>query len=400
MNKLYNSLLSEVAKTPKLAQTTNMKRGVLLKFVEYLRTNEAQVSKFGRVTQEVCNYLDNYDFTKDCYFDDMRKKMDLLPPLRLKLVKLGDEAKKLISFPDRYNSKQSIEICKALVVSCQNKMSLDEIPKVSELIDNNLKKLKHIHGLLMSDTDVLGRIKAAIEANLSLLQGFVAYKKELDQYIAGFPHGNDDLKVVLDRIVALQQLSSVWSGTEAVINSIRANADRYAKDTLVRRYVQVVVDMQSKMCFANLQNVKRELEQIHARATAIHNLYQSESGKLRNMEQSLQQKKNQFWREEHQKLVTNLNSIIYANPNKVSYDINQLEKAHESAIRRKRDMIRMTLDQYRWLNKGDYKMKHDAFAYNFITSSEYQNKVQEIKTKRMIKLLLIPIVGWIILLVT
>ena len=264
----------------------------------------------------------------------------------------------------------------------------------------NLKKLKHIHGLLMSDTDVLGRIKAAIEANLSLLQRFVAYKKELDQYIAGFPHGNDDLNVVLDRIVALQQLSSVWSGTEAVINSIRANADRYAKDTLVRRYVQVVVDMQSKMCFANLQNVKRELEQIHARATAIHNLYQSERAKLRNMEQSLQQKKNQFWREEHQKLVTNLNSILYANPNKVSYDINQLEKAHESAIRRKRDMIRTTLDQYRWLNKGDYKMKHDAFAYNFITSFEYQNKVQEIKTKRMIKLLLIPIVGWIILLVT
>ena len=83
MNKLYNSLLSEVAKTPKLAQTTNMKRGVLLKFVEYLRTNEAQVSKFGRVTQEVCNYLDNYDFTKDCLSNSCKSSICSPNPMYL-----------------------------------------------------------------------------------------------------------------------------------------------------------------------------------------------------------------------------------------------------------------------------------------------------------------------------
>lgn len=91
MNKLYNSLLTEIAKAPKLAEGITKKRETLRIFVEYLRANESQVSKFGRVTQEVCNYLDNYDFTKACSFDSMRKKIAQIPPFRLKLVKIGEE---------------------------------------------------------------------------------------------------------------------------------------------------------------------------------------------------------------------------------------------------------------------------------------------------------------------
>ena len=524
MNKLYNSLLTEIAKAPKLAEGITKKRETLRIFVEYLRANESQVAKFGRVTQEVSSYLDNYEFSKACSFDSMRKKIAQIPPFRLKLVKIGEEAKKLIGYPDRYNSKQSIETCKALVLACQSKMSLDEIPKVSELIDNNIKRLIQIQGLLAADANELTQIQALVHANLSLLQRFVAFKKELDQYITNFPQGNDlkvvqerisalqqlsvlwddvekviklirgnaerynkdalvkkydqvivnmqsnmcwnnlmdvknelhkiqaqaksinalyqadaneltqiqalvhanlsllqrfvafkkeldqyianfpqgnDLKVVQERISRLQQLSSLWDDVEKVIKLIRNNADRYNKDALVRKYAQLVVNMQSNMCWNNLMDVKNELHKIQAQATSINALYQAEVSKLKKLQQDLQQKKNMMWREDHQKLVTQVNSLLGKDSAKVSYDINQLNESCELAVRKKNDLIRMTLEKYRWLNSGSYREQHDAFAYNSVTSFEYTEEVSSIKKKRTIKLLCIymPIIGCIILLI-
>ena len=95
MNLQYDTLLKAVGAMPGVAETIHKDRDAMTGFVGYLTQNEAEISKFGKVTEEVCDYLDKYDFSKSYRFDAMQTKLDALHPLRLKLMKMGEEAKKL-----------------------------------------------------------------------------------------------------------------------------------------------------------------------------------------------------------------------------------------------------------------------------------------------------------------
>ena len=237
MNLQYDTLLKAVGAMPGVAETIHKDCDAMTGFAGYLTQNEAEISKFGKATDEVCEYLNKYDFVRGYQFDAMQKKLELLHPLRIKLAKMGEEAKKLTAFPDRYDSKRAIEICRGLALTCMERMSLAEIGKVEDLVEANTKKLIDIQNLFERDTNTLEEINAVLESNKLILNKCKAYQTELKQYVSEFPHqGTDDLEFVKSRIATAKQVVDLWVTVEKSIEGIRDYAERHDKSALIDKY--------------------------------------------------------------------------------------------------------------------------------------------------------------------
>lgn len=402
MNMQYNTLLKAVGAIPSIAETIRKDRDAMTEFVGYLTQNEAEISKFGKATDEVCEYLNKYDFVRGYQLDAMQKKLELLHPLRLKLAKMGEEAKKLTSFPDRYDSKRAIEICRGLALTCMERMSLAEIGKVEDLVETNTKKLVDIQNLFERDKNTLEEINAVLETNKLILNKCKAYQTELKQYVSEFPHqGTDDLEFVKSRVATAKQVVDLWGTVEKSIESIRDYAERHDKSALIDKYSQIVVGLSSKMRFADVGNYKAQLNGVLQDVKTLCDAFEKDGNELKSFQQSLMQKKADIWKEDNERLLSKVSAILNSDSKKASFDLGKLKTEYVTAKQKRIEDIDATLKRYRWLGSSrKYKSSHDALKAKYITSTEYQTSVEMIRKERRRRLLCIPIIGWIILIVT
>lgn len=402
MNLQYDTLLKVVGAMPGVAETIHKDRDAMTGFVGYLTQNEAEISKFGKATDEVCGYLDKYDFVSGYQFEAMQKMLELLHPLRMKLAKMGEEAKKLTSFPDRYDSKRAIEICRGLALTCMERMSLAEIGKVEDLVETNTKKLIDIQNLFERDKNTLEEINAVLETNKLILNKCKAYQTELKQYVSEFPHqGTDDLEFVKSRIATAKQVVDLWVTVEKSIEGIRDYADRHDKSALIDKYSQIVVGLSSKMRYADVGNYKAQLNGVLQDVRTLCDAFEKDCNELKSFQQSLMLKKADIWKEDNERLLSKVSVILNSDSKKASFDLGKLKTEYVTAKQKRIEDIDATLKRYRWLGSSRrYKSSHDALKAKYITSTEYQTSVEMIRKERRKRLLCIPIIGWIILIVT
>ena len=402
MNLQYDTLLKAVGAMPGVAETIHKDRDAMTGFVGYLTQHEAEISKFGKATDEVCEYLNKYDFIRGYQFDAMQKKLELLHPLRLKLAKMGEEAKKLTSFPDRYDSKRAIEICRGLALTCMERMSLAEIGKVEDLVETNTKKLIDIQNLFERDKNTLEEINAVLETNKLILNKCKAYQTELKQYVSEFPHqGTDDLEFVKSRVATAKQVVDLWVTVEKSIEGIRDYADRHDKSALIDKYSQIVVGLSSKMRYADVGNYKAQLNGVLQDVRTLCDAFEKDGNELKSFQQSLMLKKADIWKEDNERLLSKVSAVLNSDSKKASFDLGKLKTEYVTAKQKRIEDIDATLKRYRWLGSSRrYKSSHDALKAKYITSTEYQTSVEMIRKERRKRLLCIPIIGWIILIVT
>lgn len=402
MNLQYNTLLKSIGAITQVAESIHKDRDAMTGFAGYLTQNQAEISKFGKVTEEVCGYLDKFDFAKSFRFDAMQTKLGALHPLRMKLVKMGEEAKKLSVYPDRYDSKRAIEICRGLAVTGMEKMSLAEIGKLESLVENNIQKLIDIRGLFERDKNALDQINAAIEANKQILDKCKAYQAELKQYVAEFPHqGTDDLEFVKSRIATAKQVVDLWGTVDKAIEGIKGYAERHNKSTLIDKYSQLVVGLSSKMRYADVGNYKAQLNGVLQDVRSLDDAFNKECDELKTLQSALMQKKADIWKEDNERLLTKVSAILNSDSKKASFDLGKLKTEYVTAKQKRIEDIDATLKRYRWLGSSrKYKPSHDALKAKYITSMKYQTSVEMIRKERRKRLLCIPIIGWIILIVT
>ena len=401
MNLQYDTLLKAVGAMPGVAETIHRDRDAMTGFVGYLTQNEAEITKFGKATDEVCEYLNKYDFVRGYQFDAMQKKLELLHPLRMKLAKMGEEAKKLTSFPDRYDSKRAIEICRGLALTCMERMSLAEIGKVEDLVDTNTKKLIDIQHLFERDKNTLEQINAVLESNNSILSKCKAYQNELKLYVSEFPHqGTDDLEFVKSRVSTAKQVVDLWVTVEKSIEGIRDYADRHDKSALIDKYSQIVVGLSSKMRYADVGNYKAQLNGVLQDVRTLCDAFEKDGNELKSFQQSLMLKKADIWKEDNERLLSKVSAVLNSDSKKASFDLGKLRTEYVTAKQKRIEDIDATLKRYRWLGSSRrYKSSHDALKAKYITSTEYQTSVEMIRKERRKRLLCIPIIGWIILIV-
>ena len=398
MKKQYGTLLKAVGEMPDVVETIYKDRDAMTGFIGYLSQNEGEISKFWKATEEVCEYLDKYDFASGYQFDTMQKRIELLHPLRLKLAEMGEAAKKLSAFPDRYGSKKAIEICRNLALTCMERMNLSESEKVSELVGTNTQKLIGLQKLLERDEYILSQINAAIDSEKTVLNKFKAFLAELREYVSCFPHhGADDLSVVKGRISSLKQIDALSGDVGNSVAAIRNYFDRYNKGMVVAKFDNVVREMTRSMRYSDISSFRLQLEDVLKKVRLVSDAFEKESKELKTLKSTLMAKQPEVWKEDNEQLLARVTTILNKDTRKTSFDIGQLKNDLIDAKMKRTNEIDHVVKQYAWLDRNKkYNAVHQRLLAKYLSSHEYHSAVAALKRKRVIRIIMtcIPIVGW------
>lgn len=399
---LYKLLLGSIDNLYQVDENIKEEKVTLSSIVEFLTRNWQDVSKFECASNELLAYLDSYDFSNEFKFAALQNDVESLHSLRLLLVRMGEEAKKLSVYPDRYNSNKAIAICKELAVACSRRMSFREINKVSQLVSLNTQKLVEIQKLFERDADVLHNIKDIINAEAATLKTFSAYYAELMQYVSEFPHSaQNDLEVVKRRIGVARKIDGLKSTVLRDATVIQDYCDRYNKSVVLARFADIVHIMNTSMRFSDVDMLEGQLRDVQNQINEVVTAFERENKELNTMLSTLNSHSSGLWKEDNDQMVSRLKMLIKSDNKRTILDLRRL-KDDIYGLRRKRvDEINVVKQKYSWLESRNFKERHDKLVLRYITSDSYHASIKEFKKeylKEVFILLCIPIIGWIILL--
>lgn len=405
LNSLYDKLFASVDALFRTDEAIKANMMEISSLVDFLSQNEAEIEKYRNATLDLQKRLDEYDFTKGSiheYVQKIRKKVETLHPLRLKLVEMGEEAKKLSVFPDRYNSKKAIEICRNLVLGCREKMNLDESSKVMQVVETNTQKLIELRRLFERDDKILCQIRAAINADKMVLERFKAYYAELQQYVSEFPHSSqDDLTVVTKRIIVAKNLMAMYTKVEKEIMSIKDYCDRYNKEMVIANYNKTVQTMFSSMIESDVGRIETQLNDVLKQLQAMRNSFYLEHQELDALLVSLMSRHSDIWKEDNEGLLATVSSLLDIDTPKEDFDINQLKCSFSDAKTKRLNTVNDMISKYPWLeSKKRYKTVHDKVISRYMESAEYYAAIVKLRRDWFWRrfCMFIPVIGWIILL--
>ena len=405
LNSLYDKLFASVDTLFRTDEVIKANMMEISSLVDFLSQNEAEIEKYRNATLDLRKRLDEYNFTKGSlseYIQIIREKVKALHPLRLKLVEMGGEARKLSVFPDRYNSKKAIEICRNLALKCMEKMSLDESGKVMQIVETNTQKLIDLRKRLERDDKILCQIRAAINADKMVLERFKAYYAELQQYVSEFPHSSqDDLTVVTKRIIVAKNLMAMYTKAEKEIMSIKDYCDRYNKGKVIANYYNIVQIMFSSMIESDVGRIETQLDDVLKQIQAMRNSFYLEHQELDALLVSLMSRHSDIWKEDNESLLATVSRLLDSDTPKEDFDINQLKCSFSDAKAKRLNAVNDMISKYPWLeSKKRYKTVHDKVISRYLGSAEYYAAIVKLRRDWFWRrfCMFIPVIGWIILL--
>ncbi len=399
-DKLYNKLLSSIDGIYQEQVVINKEKDLLLHYSKFLTDKTPEISKFKNITLGLHKWLNEYDFNRGFNFGFKQNELETLSPLRLKLVRMGEEAMKLSVYPDRYNSKKSIETCKMLTITCMDRLLLSEVPKISQLVESNIRKLIEIQNLFKRDDDLLKHIQAEIDSNKSIIINLKAYYAELMDYVSKFPHiGEDDLGIVRERISVAKDILNLKNKVDKEVNQIRGYVDRYNKNAIVAKYDAVVRTMSLSMKYSDVVSIKQQLNDILNQVRIIFNSFANEPTQLNDIKVKLQTSSS-LWKDDREDILATISRLLNTNTKLLTFSMDELKRRINIATQRRYNDIQKIKHTYPWIENADkYCTIHNTLISKDIRSTEYFSTIERLVRYRSIKriLLCIPIIGWIIL---
>ena len=396
---LYDILLNSIDELNSVNESILSDKTSLTSFTDFLSKNEVEVSKFEEATREVCTDLEKYDFSTGFQFGSIQHRIEVLHPLRLKLVKMGEEAKKLSAFPDRYNSKKAIQTCKNLVIACSKKMTFGEIDKVAQLVETNTQKLIDLQKLFERDGAILSRINALISAEANILKPLKAYYAEILQYVSEFPHsGKDDLKEIINRISTAKRIINFKSEIQRAATLIQSNYDRYNKGAVIARYADTVHQICTSMRYSDVGIIEAQLKDVKNQIRRVIEAFADEQQEVEKLQSSLRSHTIGLWKEDNEHMLNFVNNLLKNDISKISFNIEKFRSNISSAKFKRDSKIAAARNLYPWLNTNEtYRTAHERLILENISEDEYKQAVNEWIIERhkwMLWLLVIPYIIW------
>lgn len=395
---LYDMLLNSIDGLEIIDKSIISDKATLSSFIDFLSQNEKEIGKFEEATREVCTDLEKFDFSSGFSFGRFQRRIEALHPLRLKLVKMGEEAKRLSTFPDRYNSKKAIETCKSLVVACSKKMNFAEIDKVSQLVDANTQKLVDLQKLFERDNAILSRINAMISADAGVLKALKAYYAELMQYVSEFPHsGRNDVEEVANRISAAKKIVDYKMDVQSAAAAIQNYYDRYNKGAVLARYADTIHQMSTSMRYSDIGIIEAQLKDVKNQIRRVVDAFARERQEVESLQSSLHSHTAGLWKEDNERLLNSVNGLLKNDICKISFNIEKFRADINSAKQRRDAKIATARNTYPWLSSDEaYRSEHEKLLRGNISENDYINAVNEwIKEKNKWRLWLF-IIGYFI----
>lgn len=396
---LYEILLNSIDGLNSIDKSIMSDKEALTSFIGFLSQNEIEISKFEGASHELCTDLEKFDFSTGFNWGGIQHEVEALHPLRLKLVKMGEEVKKLLAFPDRYNSKKAIETCENLAIACSKKMTFGEIDKVAKLVETNTQKLIDIQKLFERDGAILSRINALISAEASILKSLKAYYAELIQYVSEFPHsGKDDLEEVRNRISTAKRIINFKSEVQVEATLIQSNYDRFNKGAVIARYADIIHQISTSMRYSDVGIIEAQLKDVKNQIQEVVEAFEHERQEVEVIYSSLRAHQAGLWKEDNERMLNSIKGLIYKDIKKNPFNIGTFIAELNSAKQRRDAKIASARNQYSWLNTNEtYRSAHERLIMGNISEDDYKKAVNEWIIKRhewLFKLFIIPYVIW------
>ena len=383
INDVYKSLIQSIGALDGLSHSVQKCKSNLKSFSDYVIQKEKEISKFERITNELTGYLNDYDFSKCYQFDGMQDKLSQLLLLREKLAIMGQTAKQIVTYPDYYGSKRAIEICRDLSSVCKKKMRLDEVKKVSQLVDDNIGKLLDIQKKFEGDGYILLQINELVDAEKNTLRKYKLYNAELQRYVDGFPHqGEDNLSVVKYRIEVVKQVDVLIGNVGKTIGEIKTYCERHNRGAVVNKYSSVVNEIYEKMCVANTEKYKLSLNNIRKQAQEVINAFGNERNELVQLQASMMKKTPDVWKEDNERLTETITSLLEKDTKRTQFSIGDLKNKITNVRKKRQNDIQTMTNKYQWLKNKKYSNFHDSLISKYISYAEYQSSIDFTRKER------------------
>lgn len=383
----YETVIETIASLDEVQKAVVKDKNAMISFVDSVVKGETEIAKFVQLKSQIETYLDNYDFKCVFQFDEINNKIGSVLTLRSKLAVMADEAKKLLTYPDRYGSQKAVALCRDLSIKCKEKIKLEETQKAIALAEANTQKLILIRGQFESDGDILIQINEAIDANMNVLGKFKAYLAEIHQYVDEFPHsGQDDWDVVNSRIETAWQINSLLEQVQKNIEQIKGNFDRHNLKAVLIRFQSVVNEMSSKMRYADVGKYKTILNDINKQVQKVVVAFEEERKDLQSIYDSLMSRSSCIWKNDTEEMIKKLEGLFRYDTKTIEIDLSKIKADIKRLANNRTKDIKNTIDEYPWLENDNYREFHTNLVKSYITKSDYLSRVDEARKERIRKI--------------
>lgn len=241
------------------------------------------------------------------------------------------------------------------------------------------------------DSSVLSDFVAYLAQNEPVISKYSAVTTEIREFIDNYDfekegafHGlaEDGMKVVKNQIEIVGQVEELFENTGKVIEIINGYCDRYNKSNVVENYYAVVNDLYLNLDSSNVEKYKSQLAEVEQQAQLVVSSFENENKELMMLQSTLLKKRSDIWREDNEKLVYDINSLVRGDTRKVSFSLEELEKRINDAKTKRSNEIKEITDKYHWLTREKYQNVHDGLIAKYMARSEYLIAIASIKKER------------------
>lgn len=379
----FAALVQSVTKFHKIEAKIENDKELCIKITDFLAKNANEINKFHTIENEIIDFLQNFSFANTLDFTPVRDKLLPLQTIRLKLVKMGAEASKLVGKPDRYNCHRAINVCKQLAIFCSEKMKSADYGRVTSVLEKNIQALTQIQQEFETEDRILKDIQAVINKNAAVLNKFVAFKSELEQYAATFPHNRDtDLKEVEQRIAGLFDVDKETEKIIKLIAQIRNYADRFKKKSVQQQAESILSTAYAQMRFSNINTIKSKLSNILSSINYIVTAFNKEQKDTVAFRNRLQTLPHNIWKEDNEQIISDLNRIIKKGTEKEDFSLQSFHTRVQTAINKRTQDISDIEQKHRWLRRSCYTYELNNLKTKYMKYSDFQSGIEAIRLNR------------------
>ena len=184
----YESLMESIDTFRDVQELNVIDTVALASFADAIINSETILIEFKQAIPQFAIRLDNYDFLSGFRFEVFDQIIESLRVLLNKLEIMEEEVKKLAACPDRRGSKKTVESCNKLIAHVKEKVSLDEVEKVTTWAETNTQKLILIRQQIDKDEreELIGIITSLSEGNPMMWDDVAEkYKKRIEKLLKG-----------------------------------------------------------------------------------------------------------------------------------------------------------------------------------------------------------------------
>lgn len=383
-NKEYfTAVLQSVAELHKTETEIENENELFVKITDFLAKNADKIDKFHAVENEIIEFLQNFTFTGNIDFTPIRDKLLPLQTIRSKLAEMEMEARKLVGKPDRYNCHRATNVCKQLAIFCYDKMKSADYDKVTSALEKNIPALLKIQQEFETENRIFKDIQSIISKNTNLLNKFAAFKAELEQYVATFPHNRDtDKKNVEQRLIALLDVNKETEKIANLISKIYNYADRFNKKNVLQQAKNMLATTYVQMKFNDISNSKSNLQNNISRLEIVIASFDKEQKNTIALCREQQSQPYNIWREDNEQIISDLDKIIKRGTEKENFSLQSFHTRVQMAINKRAQDISKIEQKHRWLRRNCYAYDLNNLKKKYMRHSDFQSKIEEIRRNR------------------